>query len=60
MKTCTRCPGARSAPYRCSRKDSDELAAQVLDGLAGNRPRNYGLPFLGNNSFLPDRIEAVE
>lgn len=45
--------------YLCL-KDNDELAAQVLEGLAGNRPRKYGLPFLGDNNFLPDRIEAVE
>lgn len=45
--------------YLCL-KDNDELAAQVLDGLAGNIPRKYGLPFLGDNNFLPDRIEAVE
>jgi CRISPR-associated protein Cas5t len=45
--------------YLCL-KGNDELAAQVLDGLAGNRPRKYGLPFLGDNNFLPDRIEAVE
>lgn len=45
--------------YLCLKGD-DELAAQVLDGLAGNRPRKYGLPFLGDNNFLPDRIEVVE
>lgn len=45
--------------YLCL-KDNNELAAQVLDGLAGNRPRKYGLPFLGDNNFLPDRIEAVD
>ncbi|MBI2799038.1 MAG: hypothetical protein HYX63_01935 [Gammaproteobacteria bacterium] len=45
--------------YLCL-KGNDELTQQVLDGLAGNIPRKYGLPFLGDNNFLPDRIEAVE
>lgn len=45
--------------YLCL-KDSDELAAQVLDGLAGKQPRKYGLPFFGDNNFLPDRIESVD
>lgn len=44
--------------YLCL-KDNDELAAQVLDGLAGKIPR-YGLPFFGDNNFLPDRIEVVD
>ena len=45
--------------YLCL-KDNDALAAQVLDGLTGKGPRRYGLPFFGDNNFLPDRIEAVE
>jgi CRISPR-associated protein Cas5t len=45
--------------YLCL-KDNDELAALVLEGLAGNGTRKYGLPFLGDNNFLPDRIEPVE
>lgn len=44
--------------YLCL-KDNDELAAQVLDGLAGKIPR-YGLPFFGDNNFFPDRIEVVD
>lgn len=45
--------------YLCL-KENGKLAEQVLEGLAGNRPRKYGLPFLGDNNFLPDRIEVVE
>lgn len=45
--------------YLCL-KDNDDLATQVVDGLAGKRPRKYGLPFIGDNNFLPDRIESVD
>ena len=45
--------------YLCL-KDNDELASQVVDGLAGKRERKYGLPFFGDNSFLPDRIAPVD
>jgi CRISPR-associated protein Cas5t len=50
---------------------SDVRAVAVLDGnqeiedlvrttlRQGTRPR-YGLPFLGDNSFLPDRIEVLD
>ena len=38
---------------------NDELESQVREGLTGERPRSYGLPFLGDNSFLPDKLEAV-
>ncbi len=34
--------------------------AQVLAGLQGDSPRTYGLPFLGDNNFLLDRLEQVE
>ncbi|WP_025322482.1 type I-MYXAN CRISPR-associated protein Cas5/Cmx5/DevS [Deferrisoma camini] len=37
-----------------------ELEKQVLEGVAGRGARGYGLPFLGDNSFLIDRLEAVE
>lgn len=37
-----------------------ELEARILDGLLGKLPRAYGLPFLGDNSFLIDRLEPVE
>jgi len=36
------------------------FASQVLKGLAGEAPRAYGLPFLGDNNFLIDRLEPVE
>lgn len=36
-----------------------ELESQVVEGLAGKRPRAYGLPFLGDNNFLPDKLEVV-
>jgi len=36
-------------------RGDDALEADILAGLRGERPR-YGLPFLGDNSFLPDRI----
>ena len=36
-----------------------DLEAAVRRGLAGDGPAGrYGLPFLGDNSFLPDRIEV--
>lgn len=37
-----------------------ELEAGILAGLRGELPRGYGLPFLGDNNFLPDRIEPAE
>jgi CRISPR-associated protein Cas5t len=37
-----------------------ELEADILAGLRGELPRGYGLPFLGDNNFLPDRIEPAE
>ena len=36
-----------------------ELENQIQEGLKGNRPREYGLPFLGDNNFLIDKIECV-
>jgi CRISPR-associated protein Cas5t len=38
---------------------SAEFEDQVKDGLLGKRPRSYGLPFLGDNNFLIDRLEPV-
>ena len=35
------------------------LEGEVLAGLSGRRPR-YGLPFLGENNFLPNRIEPAQ
>ena len=40
-------------------RSNDELEDWVMEGLVGKRPRNYGLPFLGDNNFLIDRMEAV-
>ncbi len=37
-----------------------ELEESILAGLSGKRPRRYGLPFLGDNNFLLDRLEPVE
>lgn len=40
---------------------SDEaLEGQVREGLVGRGPARYGLPFLGDNNFLPDRIDLVD
>lgn len=35
------------------------LEADIEAGLCGEKPR-YGLPFLGDNNFLPDRIDPVD
>jgi len=40
-------------------KGNDELETWVIEGLAGRKPRSYGLPFLGDNNFLVDRLEPV-
>jgi CRISPR-associated protein Cas5t len=37
-----------------------ELEKQIVDGLQGSRPRAYGIPFLGDNNFLLDRLRVVE
>ncbi|MBI5014595.1 MAG: type I-MYXAN CRISPR-associated protein Cas5/Cmx5/DevS [Deltaproteobacteria bacterium] len=39
---------------------NSELEQHILEGLAGRRPRRYGLPFLGDNNFLIDRLEPVQ
>lgn len=44
--------------YLCLDGNPD-LETWVLEGLAGQRPRAYGLPFLGDNNFLIDRLEPV-
>jgi CRISPR-associated protein Cas5t len=41
-------------------RGNDLLEEQVLNGLSGVTPRTYGLPFLGDNCFLPDRLEVVD
>lgn len=41
-------------------RGDDSLEEQVMKGISGEALRTYGLPFLGNNSFLPDRLEVVD
>jgi len=41
-------------------RGNDFFEEQVIKGLAGETSRAYGLPFLGDNSFLPDRLEVVD
>ncbi|HOL96792.1 MAG TPA: CRISPR-associated protein Cas5 [bacterium] len=45
--------------YICISGNQD-FEGQVVDGLERKTNRAYGLPFLGDNNFLPDRIESVE
>lgn len=40
-------------------RGNDALAEQIREGLAGRGPQRYGLPFLGDNNFLPDRIDLL-
>ena len=35
------------------------LESDIRKGLLGKSCRRYGLPFLGDNSFLPDRLEEA-
>jgi len=44
--------------YLCLDGNHD-LETWVLEGLAGQRRRFYGLPFLGDNNFLIDRLEQA-
>ncbi len=37
----------------------DEIESRILNGLRGEVQRDYGLPFLGDNSFLIDRLQPV-
>lgn len=39
---------------------NDEIEARIIEGLKGNSLRTYGLPFLGDNNFLIDKLEPVE
>lgn len=42
-------------------RENDELAALVNRGLAGELSANrYGVPFLGDNAFLIDRLEVLQ
>ncbi len=40
--------------------DNPSFEAQLTKGLDGNSNRIYGLPFLGDNSYLLDRFEVAE
>ncbi len=41
-------------------RGNPELEGRVLQGLAGQlNTARYGVPFLGDNSFLPDRLEQL-
>lgn len=39
--------------------DNPDLESQIRSGLDGSDVSRYGLPFVGDNSFLPDRIELL-
>lgn len=41
-------------------KTGDDLEMGITRGLEGNGPRSYGLPFLGDNNFLIDKLELVD
>ena len=38
----------------------DDIGERARNGLRGEIKRGYGLPFLGDSNFLPDRIEILE
>ncbi|MCA9065495.1 MAG: hypothetical protein KDA96_20650, partial [Planctomycetaceae bacterium] len=41
-------------------RGNEELESRVRQGLAGQlNSGRYGVPFLGDNSFLPDRLELL-
>lgn len=44
--------------YICMRQN-DGLGQRIRDGLAGKH-RRYGVPFLGDNNFMPDRIVLID
>lgn len=49
------------AAVACFRRDeSGTIERRVRAGLRGDGASRYGLPFLGDNSLLPDRIEVLE
>ncbi|MCI5208288.1 MAG: CRISPR-associated protein Cas5 [Candidatus Electrothrix sp. ATG2] len=45
--------------YIAIRGDKD-FEEQIVKGLDGKSKRSYGLPFIGDNSFMPDWLEAVD
>ena len=44
----------------CFRNESPEFEERIRAGLRGESERRYGLPFVGDNNFLPDRVEVLE
>ena len=43
--------------------DHGTIEGQIREGLAGEEPRSgtrYGLPFLGDNAFLPDQVKILD
>ncbi|OCC14483.1 hypothetical protein DBT_2024 [Dissulfuribacter thermophilus] len=40
-------------------KDNHKLEEKIQSGLQGKIRRKYGLPFLGDNNFLIDRLEVI-
>lgn len=45
--------------YLCV-KDNPDFEQQIVDGLQGKNEQRYGLPFMGDNNFLLDRIDQVD
>jgi CRISPR-associated protein Cas5t len=45
--------------YLCI-KDNEGLEAQIQQGINGEIERQYGLPFLGDNNFLIDKIRIEQ
>ncbi|WP_457571429.1 type I-MYXAN CRISPR-associated protein Cas5/Cmx5/DevS [Desulfovulcanus sp.] len=41
-------------------KDNEELEEKIKQGLSGNLQRKYGLPYLGDNNFLIDKLEIIQ
>ena len=41
-------------------RGNEALEQLIVKGLQGEIAHAYGLPFIGDNSFLPDRLEVVE
>ena len=41
-------------------RNPEDIGDLVCAGLRGELKREYGLPFLGDSNFLPDRIEVLE
>ena len=41
-------------------RGNTELESKIISGLQGEQRRKYGLPFLGDNNFLIDRLKRVK